>query len=243
MNLAAGQAPQQKTYPRCQTRACPAPPSPARHRDVVEQPGDLGGRRSRDRISSPVALGSIFCGLAADSAAADTGAVRAILSHTIARWMGRPVVRSHTIVVSRWLVIPMAASAPALTRRVQAPPGCGDRRNPDVLRIVLDQSRRREVLCQFTLRQVRRPRAAVEGDGAGRRRSLVDCEHVPGHPRHPSAPTQSPQFGIRSFLDGRPVRRILRRPVDIAEGIECDHTIDWHGYGTKSTSLGMNVCG
>ena len=32
---------------------------------------------------------------------------------TIARWIGRPVDRSHTIAVSRWFAIPMAATAPA----------------------------------------------------------------------------------------------------------------------------------
>ena len=63
---------------------------------------------------------------------------------TIARWIGLPVARSQTIVVSRWLVIPTAAmSAPvtrasAIARRAASPmvvqissgscstqPGCG----------------------------------------------------------------------------------------------------------------------
>ena len=40
--------------------------------------------------------------------------------HTMAGWMGLPVARSHTMTVSRWLVMPMAATsrgrAPALPR-------------------------------------------------------------------------------------------------------------------------------
>jgi len=34
----------------------------------------------------------------------------------MARWIGAPVVRSQTIVVSRWLVIPTAAMSAARTR-------------------------------------------------------------------------------------------------------------------------------
>jgi hypothetical protein len=35
--------------------------------------------------------------------------------HTIARWIGAPVFRSQTTVVSRWFVIPIAASASRVT--------------------------------------------------------------------------------------------------------------------------------
>jgi hypothetical protein len=38
-------------------------------------------------------------------------AALARLCQTTARWIGRPVARSHTTVVSRWFVMPMAATS------------------------------------------------------------------------------------------------------------------------------------
>ena len=67
-----------------------------------------------------------------------------------------PVARSQTMVVSRWLVMPMAAtslrSSAGLGHRVAH--GC-ERRLPDFLRIVLDQARRRIDLPEFLLRRSR----------------------------------------------------------------------------------------
>jgi hypothetical protein len=34
----------------------------------------------------------------------------------MAEWIGRPLARSHTIAVSRWLVMPTAATSLAVTR-------------------------------------------------------------------------------------------------------------------------------
>ena len=49
------------------------------------------------------------------------GAVRGSCQ-TMARWTGSPVARSHTTVVSRWLVMPMAAmSAAGEARSARAP--------------------------------------------------------------------------------------------------------------------------
>ncbi len=60
----------------------------------------------RDRISATTA-GSL-------ASASIMGAVRRHC-HTMAFAMGSPVARSHTTVVSRWLVMPMAATSSGLT--------------------------------------------------------------------------------------------------------------------------------
>ncbi len=65
---------------------------------------------------------------------------------TMALWIGLPVARSQTIVVSRWLVMPMAAMSPAVTPALPAAPSCSDhrQRRPDLLGDVLDPARLRK---------------------------------------------------------------------------------------------------
>ena len=72
---------------------------------------------------------------------------------TMARPSGRPLARSQTSVVSRWLVMPMAAIAPGArpARSMRGAAGGGDAR-PDVVRVVLDPARLREVLRELLLR-------------------------------------------------------------------------------------------
>ena len=74
---------------------------------------------------------------------------------TIALCTGRPVARSHSTVVSRWLVMPIAAigrprAAAIASRQVV------DDRPPDLLRVVLDPARPRVDLAQFDPRGVMR---------------------------------------------------------------------------------------
>ena len=86
----------------------------------------------------------------------------------------RPVARSHTTVVSRWLVMPIAATSRALM------PGARDGlardrdlRRPDLLRVVLDPARLRKMLGEFLLRHRANGARRVENDGARTGRALV----------------------------------------------------------------------
>ena len=72
---------------------------------------------------------------------------------TMARCTAWPVARSHTTVVSRWLVIPIAAMSFAFSARFfQRLAADLDRRGPDVLRLVLDPAGGRKMLREFGLR-------------------------------------------------------------------------------------------
>ncbi len=82
---------------------------------------------------------------------------------TMARCTAVPVARSHTTVVSRWLVMPIAAMSLALTFGLLQRLAAGRyRRGPDVLRLVLDPARGRKMLREFGLRAWRRSRCRRE---------------------------------------------------------------------------------
>jgi hypothetical protein len=74
--------------------------------DIVEQPGDLGPGKVRIEYETRLACESLARGRSAQRV---TLRRRARSCQTIALAIGRPVARSHTSVVSRWLVIPIAA--------------------------------------------------------------------------------------------------------------------------------------
>ena len=75
---------------------------------------------------------------------------------TMALWTGSPVSRSHTMVVSRWLVMPMAATSRGFNlRAAERLDGDADLRRPDLLRIVLDPAGLRKDLREFLLRDRR----------------------------------------------------------------------------------------
>ena len=113
----------------------------ARARHVVEQPGDLGRREIRIE-QQPGALGDQLLVARRARSAAQASAVRRSCQ-TMALWIGLPVARSQTIVVSRWLVMPIAATsfaatpALAIAARTVATDG-----GPDFLRVVLDPAGR-----------------------------------------------------------------------------------------------------
>ena len=71
---------------------------------------------------------------------------------TIARWIGSPVERSQTTTVSRWLVMPIAATSAAFRlRRLERLDGHVALARPDFLGIVLDPAGLRKVLLEFAL--------------------------------------------------------------------------------------------
>ncbi len=112
---------------------------------------------------------------------AHTGAVRRSC-HTIARCSGRPVARSQTTAVSRWLVMPRRADGGA--RGGGARHDLAHRRErvaPDVLGVVLDPARGRIVLCELAPRERMRARLDVEEDRTRRGRALVDGEYGVAH--------------------------------------------------------------
>ena len=160
----------------CRTRACPAPPPPARRRR-----GRAARRfwwpRNTDRAAARCARdisGSWPCW----RSAAQASAVRRSCQ-TMALWIGLPVARSQTTVVSRWLVMPIAAMPRGVGAGLRHGVAHGrDRRRPDFLRIVLDLSRPRIDLAEFLLRGRDRLERGIEHDGARRGGALIDCEEI-----------------------------------------------------------------
>ena len=94
---------------------------------------------------------------------------------TRALWIGRPVAFSQITVVSRWLVIPMAARSPGvhLANSIEFghhPQGSG----PDLYRIVFHPARLRVDLPVFLLGLRHRLSRPVEQEAAGAGRPLID---------------------------------------------------------------------
>ena len=118
--------------------------------DVVEYPADLA--RGEVRVDEQ-ARSSPAPSTPAPSAfsRSQNSAVRRSCQ-TIALCMGSPVSRSHTTVVSRWLVMPTAAisrgAQPGAAERLD---GDADLRGPDFLRVVLDPPGPREDLRELLL--------------------------------------------------------------------------------------------
>ncbi len=90
----------------CRTPAALARPPRARRRHD-RAASRFSWRRNTDRAAARCA-GEISASWPCLRNAAQTSAVRRSCQ-TIALWIGRPVARSHTTVVSRWLVMPMPA--------------------------------------------------------------------------------------------------------------------------------------
>ena len=96
---------------------------------------------------------------------------------TIARATARPLARSQSSVVSRWLVIPIAsrsaAPAPASSRAAAA---AREHALPDLLRVVLDPAGPRKVLRQLAVAAAGNLQRLVDDEARRARRALVDRE-------------------------------------------------------------------
>jgi hypothetical protein len=96
--------------------------------------------------------------------------------------IGLPLARSHTTVVSRWLVIPIAAmsrgSTFALAIAASITAHCDDQISCG---FVLDPSGLREELPEFLLRDADAVAGMIEDDRTRTRRALVERENK-GHP-------------------------------------------------------------
>jgi hypothetical protein len=85
---------------------------------------------------------------------------------TIALDTGRPVARSHSTTVSRWLVTPMAATSLARAPARASASRARELRRPDLVGVVLDPARLREDLAELLLAAGHRHAGMVEDDGA-----------------------------------------------------------------------------
>ncbi len=104
------------------------------------------------------------------------------LCQTMAGATARPVWRSQRMVVSRWLVTPIAARLPAASAALCQ--GCAGRcelRRPDRLGVVLDDARRRQDLRKLLLGGGDDPAGMIEDDRPARGGALVEGEDVLGH--------------------------------------------------------------
>ena len=94
---------------------------------------------------------------------------------TIALWTGRPVRRDQTTVVSRWSLMPTAASARASAPDfTQRDPDAGPHALEDLVGVVLDPAGSRRDLGVLQLVAGDRLPGPVEQDAAAARRPLVD---------------------------------------------------------------------
>ncbi len=115
-------------------------------------------RRNTDRAAARC-VAAIAGSWPAARSAAQASAVRRSCQ-TMALWIGLPVARSQTIVVSRWLVMPIAAMSLGADAGLRHRVAHGrDRRRPDLLRIVLDPARRRIDLARTPAARSRPARA------------------------------------------------------------------------------------
>ena len=177
---AAGQVPDEPGIDRCRRPARPPRPL-ARRRARCRASRRAWCRRSRRR--APARSCSRMSRLVRRRPAAGrrSPAVRRSCQ-TMALWIGSPVSRSQTTVVSRWLVMPMAAMSRGRQRRPGAAPppprraataqiSCG---------VVLHPAGPGEDLPELLLGARPDRAVVVEHDGARARRPLVEGEDV-GH--------------------------------------------------------------
>ncbi len=154
----------------------------ARPGHVVEEPPELGAREIGVEQEAGLARGS-RARRPRRAVARIAGAVRRSCQ-TIALCTGRPVSRSQSTTVSRWFVMPIAASSRADEARVLQRPASGVAgRRPDLVGVVLDPARAGVVLREFL------PRGAEHCVRTRRGRSRASC-WFPGRGRGCKAPTR-----------------------------------------------------
>ena len=175
-------------------------------------------RRNRDRSPNP------SCGGTSRSnprllSSAQSGAVRRSCQ-TIARAIGLPVLRLHTRVVSRWFVIPIAASLREGIRPLRRARLHDRQRDlPNFLGIVLDPTGIRVVLAKLRISAADDPTRSIVDEDRAAGRPLVDGKHVtrPQHvppARNPGAgaytrplPASASEKGLENRMTVIPQRR------------------------------------
>ena len=156
--------------PNARSSSAATPPSRSSHSSLVAE--KYGSSTSPVRVRT---IGST----PATRSSSQRAAVRRSCQ-TIARWRGRPVERSHTTTVSRWSVMPIAATV----RSPRPRDHLGQRvvhRAPDLVGVVLDPARAGEVLRELPVGEPDRGAVGVDRDRAHAGRAGVDREDDGGH--------------------------------------------------------------
>ena len=135
-------------------------------------------RKNRRRSRRPVLLANRAPRARRALSRSQTSAVRRSCQ-TMALWIGSPVSRSQTIVVSRWFVMPMAATSCGRTlRAAERLDRDGDLRGPDFLRVVLDPAGLRKICGNSFCATATMRAVVIEQDGARAGGALIECEDV-----------------------------------------------------------------
>ena len=147
-----------------------------RARHVVEDPADLRGREIGVQDEARPLADEVLHALRAQPVA-EPGRPPVLPDDGVGT--GRPFSWSHTTVVSRWLVMPTAATSRGRRRGLAEGFDRGrDLARPDLLGIVLDPAGLGKDLAELALGRRHRPAFAVEQDGARAGGPLIEGEHV-----------------------------------------------------------------
>jgi len=148
--------------------------------NIVQQPGELGAGEIRVEQKPGLRRDGGLEALIFEFGAERCGATVLPDDGVVQRLAGLAMPQD---VVSRWLVMPMAAMAPA-----GAPDAASrdtfQRRLPNLLRVVLDPTVLRVELAMLRLRRFARRAGEIEQDGAARRGALIDGEDELAIVRH-----------------------------------------------------------
>ena len=195
MHRAAGQPPQQEAVDRAEGQLA-ALGRRARARHLLEQPGELGGGEIGVDHAARCARAPAPRGRPPTSVRQSSAVRRSC--QTIARWTGAPVVRCHRHTVSRWLVMPIAATSRAPRPRPgERARGRRERVLPDRLEVVLDPAGAADSAARA--RAARSRPAARPG-----RTGSPACWSCPGRsPGCAAPPSLSPRSGPRRLLAER----------------------------------------
>ena len=210
VHFAPGQPPQQKRIDRAECQLA-AFRRLARARDLVQQPGELGGREvGVDQEAGALPhQGVVTCG--AELAAALGGPPVLPDDRAVHRLAGRPLPQHHGLT----LVGDAECGDP-----LRLEPGFGERLAtdrervpPDGLRVMLHPARARVVLLELALALRDRRARAVEHDRARAGGALIDRQDVMGSGHAPSPRCGDPAGRSLSPRGaGRQRRRAGRRP-------------------------------
>ena len=174
-----------------------------RVRLVLGQPHQLGAGEVRVQ-PQPGQLGDPLLVARRRAAASQMSAVRRSCQ-TIARRGEPSVSRSHSTMVSRWLVMPTAVSSAASTL-ASASRGRLERGLPDLLRRVLDPAGLREVLGG-----------------------------TPGSPRPRSRPSRSTTTAVTPVVPASMARTLTRGPTVVADDLEDPSSIQLSRRGRPAS--------
>ena len=178
VHLAAGQPPQQEAVDGAERQLAALGRRP-RARHVVQQPGASWWRRNTDRSAGRSCACTSGSHGRSSISVRHSAAVRRSCQ-TMARGSASPVLRFQMTVVSRWLVMPMAATSAGLTRAFSTTPRTTATVSlPDLFGVMLDPASLRDRSAAVPPgRSPAGSPVAVEQDRPAAGRALVDRQDV-----------------------------------------------------------------